>query len=83
MAVKVRLARVGAKKTPFYRIVVSDVRSPRDGRFIERLGHYDPKADPADVRLDLERYDYWVKNGAKATRTVTTLAKRVREAAAE
>lgn len=83
MAVKVRLARAGAKKTPFYRIVVTDARSPRDGRFIERLGHYDPRAEPADIRMDLDRFDYWVQNGAKATRTVVTLARRVREAAAE
>ena len=79
MAVKVRLARAGAKKRPFYRIVVSDVRSPRDGRFIERLGHYDPKRDPAEVRLDLERFDYWVRQGAQATRTVAALARRVRD----
>ncbi len=79
MAVKVRLARAGAKKSPFYRIVVTDARSPRDGRFIERLGHYDPKAEPAEVKLDLERFDYWVQNGARATRTVAALAKRARE----
>ena len=79
----IRLARTGAKKRPFYHLVVADSRNPRDGRFIERLGHYDPKAEPADVRLDLERFDYWVQNGAKATRTVATLAKRAREAVAE
>jgi len=79
MAVKVRLARAGAKKRPFYRIVVSDVRSPRDGRFIERLGHYDPKMDPAEVKLDLERFDYWMRQGAQATRTVAALVRRVRD----
>jgi len=82
MAVKVRLSRKGAKKRPFYRIVVTDVRSPRDGRFIESIGHYDPKQDPADVRIDLGRLDYWVENGAVASRTVTSLAKKAREEAA-
>jgi small subunit ribosomal protein S16 len=81
MAVKVRLSRKGAKKRPFYRIVVTDVRSPRDGRFIESIGHYDPKTDPAEVRLDVGRFDYWVANGAKASRTVASLAKRAREEA--
>jgi small subunit ribosomal protein S16 len=81
MAVKVRLSRKGAKKSPFYRIVVTDVRSPRDGRFIESIGHYDPKTDPAQVRIDLGRLDYWLGNGAKASRTVTALAKRAREEA--
>ncbi len=81
MAVKVRLSRKGAKKRPFYRIVVTDVRSPRDGRFLESIGHYDPKTDPAEVRLDLGRLDYWLENGAKTSRTVTALAKRAREEA--
>ena len=80
--VTIRLARHGSKKNPFYHITVADRAASRDGRFIERLGHYDPKADPAEVKLDLERFDYWVQNGAKATRTVATLAKRVREQAA-
>ena len=79
MAVKVRLSRKGAKKRPFYRIVVTDVRSPRDGRFIESIGHYDPKAEPVQVKIDLGRLDYWLENGAKASRTVTSLAKKARE----
>lgn len=82
MAVKVRLSRKGAKKSPFYRIVVTDVRSPRDGRFIESIGHYDPKTDPAQVKIDLGRLDYWLENGAKASRTVSSLAKKAREDAA-
>lgn len=82
MAVKVRLTRKGAKKRPFYRIVVTDVRSPRDGRFIESIGHYDPLMDPAQVRIDLGRLDYWLENGAKTSRTVAALAKRAREEAA-
>ena len=81
MAVKVRLSRAGAKKKPFYRIVVTDVRSPRDGRFIENIGHYDPQSDLAAVKIDLGRFDYWVENGAKATRTVSSLARKAREAA--
>lgn len=82
MAVKVRLARAGAKKSPFYRIVVTDSRSPRDGRFIEKIGHYDPKTEPTSVLINLERLDYWLQNGAKATRTVVSLARKAREQAA-
>lgn len=79
MAVKVRLARAGAKKNPFYRIVVADSRSPRDGRFIEKIGHYDPTAEPRNVLINLERLDYWLQNGATATRTVVSLARKARE----
>lgn len=82
MAVKVRLARAGAKKSPFYRIVVADERSPRDGRFIEKIGHYDPTANPKNVLIDLERLDYWLQNGAKPTATVASLARKAREQAA-
>ena len=82
MAVKVRLARAGAKKSPFYRIVVADSRSPRDGRFIEKIGHYDPTAEPKNVLINLERLDYWLQNGATATRTVVSLARKARVLAA-
>ncbi|MDY0003172.1 MAG: 30S ribosomal protein S16 [Polyangia bacterium] len=82
MAVKVRLARAGAKKNPFYRIVVADSRSPRDGRFIEKLGHYDPTVEPTNILINLERLDYWLQNGATATRTVVSLARKARAQAA-
>lgn len=81
MAVKVRLSRAGGKRHAFYRIVVADIRSPRDGRFIENIGHYDPTVDPANVKIDLGRLDYWVGNGAKPSKTVAQLAKRAREEA--
>jgi small subunit ribosomal protein S16 len=83
MAVKLRLTRAGTKKRPFYRVVAADIRSPRDGRLLENLGHYDPKTNPATVEIDLARADYWIKNGALPTRTVETLLKRAREAAAK
>jgi small subunit ribosomal protein S16 len=73
MAVKIRLARVGAKKRPFYRIVASDVRSPRDGRFLEKLGTYDPTTEPSTVVVDRPRIDYWLGVGAKPTETVARL----------
>ncbi|MBR3691448.1 MAG: 30S ribosomal protein S16, partial [Clostridia bacterium] len=62
--VKIRLRRMGAKKAPFYRIVVADSRYPRDGRFIEELGTYDPKADPSAVKVDADKVREWIKNGA-------------------
>jgi len=77
MAVKIRLARFGAKKKPFYRIVVSDARAPRDGRFIERVGTYDPKQDPPSINIDKEKVDEWLKRGAQPTATVSQLLKRV------
>ena len=80
MSVVIRLQRAGARNRPFYRIVVTDVRSPRDGRFIESIGHYDPKTEPVQVKIDLGRLDYWLENGAKASRTVSDLAKKAREA---
>jgi small subunit ribosomal protein S16 len=83
MAVKLRLARGGTTKRPFYRIVAADIRSPRDGRFIETIGHYDPKANPAKVELDLARLEHWLKNGALPTRTVATLVRQAREAEAK
>ena len=74
--VKIRLRRVGAKKAPFYRIVVADSRSPRDGRFIEEIGTYDPLAQPAFVKIDMERAKYWIANGAQPTETVRALLKK-------
>ena len=75
--VKIRLRRMGAKKAPYYRIVVSDSRSPRDGRFIEEIGSYNPLANPAEIKVDAERAQYWVKNGAQPTDTVKSLLKKV------
>ena len=74
--VKIRLRRVGAKKAPFYRIVVADSRSPRDGRFIEEIGTYNPLTDPAEVKVDAERVQQWIKNGAQPTDTVRALFKK-------
>lgn len=73
MAVKIRLRRMGAHKAPFYRIVVSDSRSPRDGRFIEEIGYYNPLTEPSDVRIDEEKALKWLQNGAQATDTVRSL----------
>ncbi len=75
MAVKIRLKRIGAKKTPFYRIVVADSRAPRDGRFIEELGYYNPLTEPKVVKIDNEKALNWIKNGAKPTETVERLFK--------
>jgi small subunit ribosomal protein S16 len=75
--VKIRLRRVGAKKAPFYRIVVADSRAPRDGRFIEELGTYNPAADGEKLKVDMERVQYWVSNGAQPTDTVRGLIKKV------
>lgn len=76
MAVKIRLRRMGAKKAPFYRIVVADSRYPRDGRFIEELGYYNPLEEPAVVKVDLEKTKKWISNGAQPTDTVKTLLKK-------
>ncbi|UCD31844.1 MAG: 30S ribosomal protein S16 [Desulfobacterales bacterium] len=76
MAVKIRLARHGTKKRPFYRIVVADSESPRDGRFLENVGTYNPLIDPADVTLKQERIKYWMEKGAIPTDTVKSLLKR-------
>lgn len=73
MAVKLRLKRMGAKKAPFYRVVAADARSPRDGRFIEELGYYNPKTEPATVSLKEEAILAWLNNGAQPTDTVRTL----------
>ncbi|MBW2040095.1 MAG: 30S ribosomal protein S16 [Deltaproteobacteria bacterium] len=77
MAVKIRLARFGSKKKPFYRIIVSDARAPRDGRFIERVGTYDPKQDPPSIHVDKDRVMKWLLEGAQPTPTVAQLLKRV------
>ena len=73
--VKIRLRRMGAKKAPFYRVVVADSRSPRDGRCIEEIGTYNPLTEPATVNVDVEKAQTWIKNGAQPTDTVRTLLK--------
>jgi small subunit ribosomal protein S16 len=75
MAVKIRLARHGAKKAPFYRIVVADSRSPRDGRFIDRIGTYNPRTQPSDIRVDAEKAKEWLEKGAQPTDQVRKLLK--------
>jgi len=81
MSVKLRLSRAGAKKNAFYRVVVSDTRSPRDGRFIEQVGIYDPTVHPPLVRLKSERIEHWLKVGAVPTRTVAEILHREQKAA--
>jgi len=76
MAVKIRLRRVGAKKAPFYRIVVADSRYPRDGRFIEEIGTYNPMADPTEFKVDADKAKAWIANGAQPTDTVKALLKK-------
>ena len=76
--VRIRLTRRGAKKRPFYRVVAADQQAPRDGRFIEQLGYYNPMTDPFEVKLDLERIDYWIDQGAQPTDTVKRLIDRYR-----
>ena len=74
--VKMRLSRVGAKKQPFYRVIVADERSPRNGRFIEEIGYYNPLTEPATVKIDADKAKEWIKNGAQPTETVKVLLKR-------
>ena len=74
--VKIRLRRMGAKKAPFYRVVVADSRYPRDGRFIEEIGTYDPRQNPAAINIDVERAEAWIKTGAQPTETVRDLLKK-------
>ena len=74
--VKIRLKRMGAKKAPFYRVIVADSRFPRDGRFIEELGTYNPLTNPAEIKVDAERVQQWIKNGAQPTETVRGLLKK-------
>ncbi|MBP3728778.1 MAG: 30S ribosomal protein S16 [Lachnospiraceae bacterium] len=75
MAVKIRLTRLGKKKAPTYRVIVADERAPRDGRFIDELGYYDPTKEPSVVKIDLEKAQEWIKNGAKPTDRVAKLLK--------
>ena len=76
MSVKIRLKRMGAKKKPFYRIVVADSRCPRDGKFIEEIGYYNPLKEPVEVKVDAEKAKTWIKNGAQPTDTVKALFKK-------
>lgn len=76
MAVKIRLKRMGKKKSPHYRIIVADARSPRDGKFIEELGYYNPMSNPSVIKLDAERANYWISQGAQPTDTVKTIIKK-------
>ena len=76
MAVKIRLKRMGQKKAPFYRIVVADARSPRDGKFIEEIGYYNPMTEPKEIKIDAEKAKKWLGNGAQPTETVKTLFKK-------
>ena len=75
MAVKIRIRRMGQKKAPFYRIVVADSRSPRDGRFIDEIGYYDPTKEPSEIRVDEEAAKKWLANGAQPTQTVEKILK--------
>ena len=74
--VKIRLKRVGAKKAPFYHIVVADSKSPRDGKIIEQVGTYNPMTEPSEIKLDKEKVEKWIKNGAKPTDTVKALIEK-------
>ena len=74
--VKIRLKRIGAKKSPFYRVVVADGRSPRDGKFIEEIGYYNPLTEPAEVKIDAEKATAWLAKGAQPTETVRSLLKK-------
>ena len=76
MAVKMSLRRMGAKKAPFYRVIVADSRSPRDGRFIEEVGYYNPMTNPAEIKIDAEKAQKWLANGAQPTETVKSLLKK-------
>jgi small subunit ribosomal protein S16 len=78
--VRIRLTRRGTRKRPFYRIVAADSRKPRDGRIIEQLGYFNPMIEPNELKLDLERVDYWIGTGAQPSETVASLIKRVRNA---
>lgn len=82
MAVKIRLKRMGAKKSPFYRVVIADARSPRDGKFIEEIGYYNPLTNPADIKIDMDKAKKWLDNGAQPTETVKSLLKKVRKSQA-
>lgn len=76
MATKIRLTRHGSKKHPFYRIVAASTAAPRDGRFIQQLGHYDPTQNPAVIKIELDKLDAWIRRGARPTETVARLMKK-------
>ncbi len=76
MAVRIRLTRKGAKKKPFYRLVAADSEAPRDGKFIEILGHYDPMKDPAEIKIHKDKVNYWLEKGARVSETAKTLLKK-------
>ena len=77
MAVKIRLRRIGAKKKPLYRVIVAHSQSPRDGRFIETIGHYNPRANPAQIAVNEARIHHWLERGAQPTETVKSLLRRI------
>jgi small subunit ribosomal protein S16 len=79
MAVSIRLRREGAKNRPFYRVVVADKRAPRDGKFIEVIGNYDPRKTGENYQINLDRAEYWVKNGAQPSETVASIIKKARK----
>ncbi len=76
MAVKIRLTRLGDKKAPFYRVIVADSRAPRDGKFIDIIGTYNPLTDPAEIKIDVEKASKWIKNGATPTETAKAILKK-------
>ena len=80
MAVKIRLRRMGAHKKPFYRVVVADSRSPRDGKCIEEIGFFNPMVEPAEIKLDMEKVEKWIANGAQPTERVKSIIKEFKEA---
>lgn len=83
MSVSIRLRREGTRNSPYYKVVVADQRSPRDGKFIEIIGNYDPKKEGNNSKLDLDRADYWIKQGAQPSDTVRSLIKKQKKIAAE
>lgn len=76
MAVKIRLTRLGDKKAPFYRVIVADSKAPRDGKFIDIIGTYNPLTDPAEIKIDVEKASKWIKNGATPTETAKAILKK-------
>ncbi len=76
MAVKIRLRRMGAKKAPFYRVIVADERAPRDGKFIDEIGYYNPLRDPAEIKIDSDKATKWLNDGAQPTETVKSILKK-------
>ena len=76
MAVKMRLRRMGAKKAPFYRVIIADERAPRDGKFIDEVGYYNPLTNPAEIKFNVEKTEKWLNDGAQPTETVKSLLKK-------